>query len=108
MFLSNKSMNEKRIVERRKHIANIVKKNMWANNVRATVRGQNAGSVLMLGKYKVWCTEDQMEDRPKGYDFLALVRDYKDFCTVRLFNKKGKQLKAAFYHAGRLKQNLPV
>lgn len=99
-------MNEKRIAEKRKRIANIVKKNMWANNVRATIRGVEPGTVLMLGKYRVYCTEDQTESCPKGFDYLALVKDYGDLCRVRIFNKRGRQLKAAFYHIGRLGKNL--
>lgn len=89
-------------LQKRKRIANLVKKNMWANNVRATTEGQVPGTVLMQGKYKVYCTDDQMEEMPKGYNYLALVRDYGDIFRIRVFNKKGEELRAAFYHLGRL------
>lgn len=75
---------------------------MWGNNARATTRGQEPGGVLMNNKYLVWCTEDESEKMPKGYHYMALVLDYGDHFKIKLFNKKGTQLKAAFYRIGRL------
>lgn len=80
---------------------------MWANNVRATTRGQRPGRILMANRWVVFCSADDYGSRvPPGCHFLALVRDYGDHQRVRLFDRRLKQIPAAFYRLGR--RGLPI
>lgn len=80
---------------------------MWANNVRATTRGQVANCVLMDNRLVVRVISAG-ERRPAGnFDLLAVVSDYGDHTKIRFYPPngysagQGQALKAPMHKLGR-------
>lgn len=81
--------------------ANIVKRKAWANNVRATTRGQPPGCVLINGKWLVGDYAVRGAKNAPRCDFWALVRDYGGIVRVEMHGSRDKPIKSMFYRLGR-------
>lgn len=81
--------------------ANIVKKKAWANNVRATTKGQPVGCVLIAGKWLVGQYDDPRGKNAPQVNFRAIVRTYGPIQRVEIYNLKNLLIPSFFYRIGR-------